>query len=120
MSEQFDNQIRAALRAEAEDVTADDALLARIRARSIAEAPALRRRAPWLLSAAAVAAVIVGAATLVLREDDRHQTVGVADGPALTDVDPDLLPAGSLCNGTSHVALVVYTELGNATWRVRG
>src|SRR3546814_18317759 len=95
MSEQFDNQIRAALRAEAEDVTADDALLARIRARSIAEGPARRRRAPSLLSAAAVAAAIVGAATLVLRDDAPHQTVDVADRAAPTAVDPDLLPARS-------------------------
>src|SRR3546814_14008628 len=117
MSEQFDNQIRAALRAEAEDVTADDALLARIRARSIAEAPALRRRAPWLLSAAAVAAVIVGAATLVLRDDDRHQTVDVADGAAPTDVDPDLLPAGGLRTGTPAVAPLVVIAPGTSRTR---
>src|SRR3546814_16645004 len=85
----------------------------------MAEAPPLRRRAAWLLSAAAVAAVIVGAATLVLRDADRHQTVDVADGAAPTDVDPDLLPAGSLCNGTSDVALVVVLAQGTAAEAVR-
>ncbi len=78
MSDHFDDQIREALRAEAEDVRAEDELLERIRAASPAE-DTWRRRVPLLLAAAAM--VLVVGVAVVLDQGDAEQTVDVVDDP---------------------------------------
>jgi hypothetical protein len=74
-----DELLRAALRAEVDDVTAGADLLDRIHAaKRTSSGPS--RTAPWLL-AAAVAAVVIGiGATVALRDDD--QTVDIVDDPS--------------------------------------
>lgn len=94
-----DNLLRGALRAEADDVHADDALLARIRS-ATAPPPAWRRRTPMLAMAAAIA-IVAGLAAVLLTRDD--ETVVLEDperpaGPAddLRDLLGGLIPCGSV------------------------
>jgi hypothetical protein len=87
MSDRFDDEIRDALRAEADGVHADDELLERIRAARPTR-QAWSRRLPLLLAAAAV--VLVVGLAVALDRDDREQTVDVVDDPDRPDVPGDL------------------------------
>ncbi|MFP5254358.1 MAG: TolB family protein [Acidimicrobiia bacterium] len=82
-----DDLLRAALHAEADDVHADDALLARIRT-ATAPPSIWRRRTPLLAMAAAVA-VVTGLAAVLLARDDKESVV-------LEEPDPNEVPAGNL------------------------
>jgi hypothetical protein len=83
MTTPTDDQLRDALAAEAEGITASDDLLARIRAeRGATPATRRRRSAPWLLAAAAVLAVL-GLGVFVLAPDgDDSEGLDVVDDPA--------------------------------------
>ena len=110
MSDPFDDQIRDALRAEAEGITADEALLERVRRAVPTSRSARRSLAPWLLAAAAVAAV-VGVAGILLT-DDGDETLDVVDDPSTTttplDITELLPPASDACTQDGSLVLVVY------------
>lgn len=111
MIDRFDEEIRAALRAETEGVTADDALLDRIRAATASERSPWRQRGRWVL-AAAVVALVAGLAAVLMGDDG--QTVDLVDdsttsttGPA----DPAVQePIAHVCREGEHVDLAVYMQ----------
>lgn len=77
-----DDRLRAALNAEADDVTAGRDLMDRIH-RAAERGPSRSgRRLPWLLAAGAAATIAGLVATIALRDDD--QTVDVVDDPTTT------------------------------------
>lgn len=107
MSDRFD-QIRDALRAEAEGVHAGDDLLEQIRTASPARS-SWRRRVPLLLAAAAMV-LVVGLAAIVL-DGDEEQTVDVAGDPDGSDAPGDLgslfAPPDDVCPATG---VAVYLD----------
>jgi hypothetical protein len=95
-----DDLLRDALHAEADDVHADDALLARIRS-ATAPPSAWRRRTPLLAMAAAVV-VVVGLAAILLTRDDGESVV--LEEPSVTE------PAGS-GGTTTTIELTHHDEI---------
>lgn len=82
MSDQFDDDLRDALRAEANGVNAGPELLDRIVLRNARRAPSRwRRAAPWLAVAAAAALVAAVATTL---PDERREELDVAGDTGTT------------------------------------
>jgi hypothetical protein len=116
MSDRFDDEIRAALQAEADDVHAGDDLLEGIRTAVPSRSP---QRARWLLVAAALALVVGVGAILLRDEDDRGQRVDVADDPSTStselthSVLLDLLSRSFPC--THGFQTVVYLEADATT-----
>ncbi|MEO7571981.1 MAG: permease-like cell division protein FtsX [Acidimicrobiales bacterium] len=112
-----DDLLRAALRAEADDVEAGPDLLDRIHAAS-GESRRPRRSA-WLLVAAALVAV-AGLATILVIEDDDAQRVDVVEDPvAPTSTSPpttvpsdvsELLSTQYPCRAGEEIHLAVYLE----------
>ena len=78
MTDQLDDELRAALAAEADGVTAAPELLDRIR--SAGRAGPSQRRSPWLLAVAA-AGVVAGLVGALIATGDDEQTVDVIDRP---------------------------------------
>jgi len=86
-----DEALRAALRAEADGVTARPELLERIRSEGSSRPAVGRPRTPWLLVAAAAVAVIALAATLAASDGgDADQRLDLVDDPSSPVDLPDL------------------------------
>lgn len=111
-----DDLLSSALHAEADDVHADDALLARIRS-AIAPPSVWRRRTPMLAMAAAVV-IVAGLAAILLTRDDGESVVleepdsGEPDGSGGTTAAIELAHHDEIvalfgCDGTSPTVVVV-------------
>jgi hypothetical protein len=106
-----DELLRAALDAEADDVVAGPELLDRIR--TDAAKPDRRRLAPWLLVAAAAAALI-GIGAVLLRDED--QSVDISEDPTSTTMPSttdttdifDALAGSFPCEGDGGSQTVFY------------
>jgi hypothetical protein len=113
MSDQFDDHLRNALRAEADDVSAGPELLDHIHASSHGGGSAWRRSQAWLI-AAAVLALVAGLAAVLLNGSD-DQTLDVVDDPSTSSTSPieDLLRDGSVtipCRPGEDPDLAVYMQ----------
>jgi hypothetical protein len=103
-----DEALRAALRAEADGVTAGPDLLDRIHAATDAAPSGWIRRTPWLLVAAAAVAVIALAATLVADDGDDDQRLDLVDDPSPAEELPDQPLVA--CAPDEEIDMAVYLE----------
>jgi hypothetical protein len=87
-----DDLLRDALRAEAEGVHAEDALLAHIRAAIPHRASRRAQRGRWLVAAALVIVVGIGAAALAHRDNKPARVDAVDDPTARPDPDAGQVP----------------------------
>lgn len=107
----LDEQLRAALQAEADGVTAGPDLLEQVR--RAAAAPPSRRVAPWLLAAAAVA-LVAGVGAVLLRDGDQELDVSNGGDPTTTTTEgapvdlADLLPLQVPCEAGEVLDMAVY------------
>lgn len=107
----LDEQLRAALQAEADGVTAGPDLLEQVRRASASRPP--RRVAPWLLAAAAVA-LVAGVGAVLLRDGDQELDVSNGGDPTTTTTEgarvelADLLPLQVPCEAGEVLDMAVY------------
>ena len=109
-----DDLLRAALRAEADGVVADDALRQRVVAATTA-APS--RRAAWLVAAAAVVALVAGVGVVASQGDDEQEVDAIDPAATTTTTVADDLNgaiAGLFDCAEGTIQLVVLTAPGTS------